>query len=283
MWSQTESKFDSYEARFVKVYIKSVQELIERQAAVKAYLEWMGTQKYITNLPVPYQFIDNPFNNIAERQQHTESKRKQKLEVIFFDSEKKIKEIFLEYKITSFWHLTHKSNIHSIIKNGILNHSDAYQSDVVPIDISDPGAQQWRDRTEPLYKRKIHDYANLYINPRNPMLYARKELQVDLCLVEISLSVLAENQYLMTDGNAASHDTKFYSSASSLELLPWDVLRAGYWNDLPDGKRKRCAEVLVYPKIPPKFIVRIHCYSNSTLDLLYDCGQDILVTKNLFF
>ena len=185
-------------------------------------------------------------SQIAEQVAHEDAARlrNQELEFCRINLERKSRIIstkFSEYGITSIWHITHKANINSILKDGILNHYDAYKINVNPIDISDPDAQRWRECWENRYHRKIHDYAPLYINPRNPMLYVRKHLQVNLCLVEVSLAVLTENEYLITDGNAASRDTQFYQSESSLSLLPWDVLRASYWTEFPDGKRKRCA------------------------------------------
>jgi hypothetical protein len=179
--------------------------------------------------------------------------------------------------------MTHKDNINNIIKHGILNHDDARSYKVNLVDISDPEAQRWRERPEPCYKRRIHDYAPLYINPRNPMLSARRHLQDDLCLLEVSLTVLARNEYLITDGNAASRDTQFYSSINDFKSLPWDVLDVKYWADLPDGKRKRCAEVLIYPKISQEFIGSIHCYSNNTVNSICNCGRDILLNRELFF
>ena len=191
--------------------------------------------------------------------------------------------IFSKYGILCLWHMTHKDNIFSILEYGIVNHYCACKINASRVDISDPDVQRWRENIEPHYHRRIHNYVPLYINPLNPMLYVRKNIQADLCLMEISLSVLSKNQYLITDGNAASHDTKFYNSVNNLELLPWDVLHADYWNDFPDGKRKRCAEVLVYPAISPKFVIGIHCCSNKTLNFLSNSNSNVSITKKLFF
>jgi hypothetical protein len=115
------------------------------------------------------------------------------------------------------------------------------------------------------------------------MLYLRKDLQNVLCLIEVSLSVMIENEYLITDGNAASHDTNFYNSVSYLKHLPWNVLDADYWYDHFDGKRKRCAEILIYPRILPKFITNIYCYSNNVLDVLSGSNKNVCLKKSLFF
>jgi len=152
-----------------------------------------------------------------------------------------------------------------------------------PTDISDHGVQRWRESEDPVYGRKLHEYVPTYINIKNPMLYVRRDIQHELCLIEISLLALSEYDFLFTDGNAASRNTHFYSSTSDLDKLPWDVLKASYWNDFPDGKRKRCSEVLVYPKIDPKYIVKLHCYSSEAWQYLSQFGVPVKISEKLFF
>ena len=68
--------------------------------------------------------------------------------------------------------------------------------------------------------------------------------------------------YSFTDGNAACHETSFHGSLKELDCIPWDVVRSEYWNDQPDGKRKRNAEFLIQPYIDVKWISKI--YVNNT-------------------
>lgn len=187
------------------------------------------------------------------------------------------------HHVSCLWHLTHVNNITNILQHGILNHYEARGRKTDLIDISDPEAQKWRERRDPYYNRRVHDYAPLYINPRNPMLYVRKHLQNELCLIEVSLATLIEGNYLLTDGNAASRDTLFFNSMNDFASLPWDVLSSNYWGDFPDGKRKRCAEALIYPRVEPKHLGVIHCYSSQTLNYLANCWHKAILSPNLFF
>ncbi|MBT6047078.1 MAG: DUF4433 domain-containing protein [Candidatus Scalindua sp.] len=198
-------------------------------------------------------------------------------------SEKGIKDSFLQNDVSCLWHLTHKDNLQSILEHGILNHDDAHGLLVKPVDISDHGAQRWREIPEPCYHRRIHEYASLYINPRNPMLFSRRDEQSKLCLIEVSLSVIFESEYLITDGNAASRTTDFFHSVDYINELPWDVLNSKFWADHNDGKRKKCAEVLIYPKVMPTHIGTVHCCSGATLNALADCGRKVKQSHNLFF
>ena len=194
-----------------------------------------------------------------------------------------IVEQFNRRGVRSLWYIAHSDNITKILRHGILNHHDASRLEPNRVDISDPEAQRWREETDPHFGRRIHTYSPLYLKPRNPMLYVRRHLRDHLCLIEVDLSVIFNSEYLITDGNAASRLTKFYKSVEDIDKLPWDVLNSAYWPDYDDGKRKMCAEVLVYPKIDSKYISTLHCYSSNTKMRLGDCGRMVEVSPKLFF
>jgi hypothetical protein len=114
------------------------------------------------------------------------------------------------------------------------------------------------------------------------MLFKRKEQQPDICIIEIDLSVI-DNDFLLTDGNAASATTKFFKNPSDLKELPWDILNDKIWFGKKDGKRKMCAEVLIYPKVDQKYIKRIHCYNSDVIQHLDGVNKPILITPGLYF
>lgn len=190
---------------------------------------------------------------------------------------------FSKCGVTSLWHMTDVENIDSIAKNGFFNHDDAFRLKPDRVDISNPGVQKIRERREPCYGRKIHSYVPMYINPRNPMLYFHLEKQSNICLIQVSLSAISKHEYLITDGNAASRDTRFFNSTECLDSLPWDVLDAEYWSDFQDGKRKRCAEVLIYPRVAAKHIIAIHCHSIETMNKISKCHHKVILSKHLYF
>jgi len=194
-----------------------------------------------------------------------------------------IEESFSEYGITSLWHMTHINNVSSICQNGIFNHYEVNEIYPSHIDISDPRAQSWREQRESCYHRKIHEYAPLYLNPRNPMLFVRKHLQHEICMIEVDLSVLISREYVLSDGNAAARLTKFYKNIEFLDKLPWDVIHTDFWSDIDDGKRKMCSEVLVYPKVDVKYIKALHCSTKSLLPRLKETGLPAFYTQELFF
>ena len=186
------------------------------------------------------------------------------------------------YGVDCLWHMTHVDNVLSITQKGLVSHERAVP--IKRVDISDPDVQRLRGGMDPIFNRKIKAYSPTYIKIRNPMLYRLKDDSESLCLIEIALESLDYHDVVFTDGNAASRETKFYSNPNDLKNLPWDVLNSEYWSDFIDGKRKRCAEILVYPSIGARHITRIHCNSQNTLNSLYRMGVDKAVySPRLFF
>ena len=157
-----------------------------------------------------------------------------------------------ERGVGSLWHMTHYQNVNSIMQSGLLSHTAVVALGTIYKDVSDPDVQRHRAAVDPFYHRKIHDYVPLYINPRNPMLSRLRARQKEFCFIEVCTSVLNDMEFLLADGNAAAARTRFFRSVSDISQLPWDVLHANYWTGFPDGKRQRCAEVLVYPRVYPR-------------------------------
>lgn len=162
-----------------------------------------------------------------------------------------------------FYHLTHKDNLAGILQHGILSHTDVLnRDDVLAVDISDSGVQQRRERAESVNHRSIHDYVPLYINPKNPMLYFRRELQHEIIILKISPKVLQYGQHVFSDGNSACLKTKFSANSEIMEDSI-DALNAKYWANCIDGKRRRCAELLVYPIVQPIHVLSAICSNNA--------------------
>jgi|LauGreDrversion4_2_1035121.scaffolds.fasta_scaffold57402_3 ssDNA thymidine ADP-ribosyltransferase, DarT len=161
------------------------------------------------------------------------------------------------------YHMTHMQNLASILKHGMLAKSTLTRNRVTIADISDSSVQSRREGIEPIYNRSIHDYVPFYLSPRNPMLYRRKEIQDDIIMLAVSTQVLSSHPHLFTDGNAAS-DATLFSDDENVLSSSRDVLRASYWSDYEDGKRRKCAEVLVYSHVGPSFIQTIACRNMAT-------------------
>ena len=55
-----------------------------------------------------------------------------------------------------------------------------------------------------------------------------------------------------------------------LEGLDWECIRAKWWSDFEDGKRKRCAEVLVPEQIPFLHVQKIIIRTEDARSRVYE-------------
>lgn len=183
------------------------------------------------------------------------------------------------WKSIRLFHLTDIDNLQSILEKGLLSHSIVRNLKVSQIDISNKSVNSRR--------AFIHNKVPLYFNPLNPMNSVLRNNN-KLIILEFDKRILLLNDICFTDGNAASHETHFYTSITDLKKLDWECINGKYWSDYFDGKRKRCAEVLVSNKIDPNMIISIHCKNESILDKVNKITNqnksiDIYLNKNLFF
>lgn len=171
---------------------------------------------------------------------------------------------YIRYGIDCLYYLTLVDNMPSIREHGLLSHNAAHERGLVKEDISDQAVQNRRADIS-AFGRSLHDYFPLYFNPQNPMLFVRREIQNDLVILCFNRELLVQDGVIFTDGNAASSPTNFFDDVSRLDELDWDCIWAEYWKDFgEDGRRKRCAEVLVPDAIPLTRIRRRRVRTSST-------------------
>jgi len=170
-------------------------------------------------------------------------------------------------------YLTHPDNLRSITQYGILSRGCVERCGIRHEDISNVEVQARRDRE--VFGRPLHDYIPLYMARRNPMLWTLRNLP--RAYIRVSLEVADKDGTAFSNCNASSYWARFYQGSSNIDQLPWDVILAPTWTQFPDGKRKRCAEVLVPEIIEPSFILDIRCkYIEDDL-VLPECKSLLLI------
>jgi hypothetical protein len=108
--------------------------------------------------------------------------------------------------------------------------------------------------------RPLHDYTNLYINARNPMMFKRKEINAELCVLRVSPAVLDLDGVVVTDMNAARDIARFRPAATGLAFVDRELVFAEDWRHPGDRlayERHQgimCAEVLVPDRVDANFI-----------------------------
>ena len=199
-------------------------------------------------------------------------------------SEQRFCQLTEHHGISYLFHITHRSNLESIALSGLKPHNQAH-ADHDPVDVSDPNVNQLRSRRDPVHGRSLHEYVPLYFRARNPMLYRRSNVQEELVILYVNKFVMLFPGTVFTDGNAASRSTRFFDDLENLDQLDWECLRAEYWSDFVDGRRKRCAEVLVPRVLPLALVSRIVVQNQDSLAMARMATRlrDIGVRPDWFF
>jgi hypothetical protein len=191
-------------------------------------------------------------------------------------------------ELNELHYITPIVNVLSILQSGILSHRRTAHMPHVSVALTE--VQERRAQVNVPGGRTLHEYVNLYIYARNPMLYSLQSRHADLCVLQVSTEVLHLPDVVITDGNASSDYIRFAPAPGGLHIVDRELTFAEYWTD-PDPiqyfrkKSAKCAEVLVPDRIEPRFIQGAYVASQVSYDRLNSLGVGIAVTINrhLFF
>lgn len=110
------------------------------------------------------------------------------------------------YNIHFLFNINDLRNLDSIFQYGLLSKNEKIKHGIHSVDLSNADVQRIRNNKRIPNHGMLHDYANLYFNPRNPMMYYlinHKKLD-DLCIICIDKRVLDLDGTVVSDRNAAS-------------------------------------------------------------------------------
>ena len=184
------------------------------------------------------------------------------------------------------------NNLKSILEHGILSKNELIRRNISYQDLSNHSVQDKRDCKYVLNRRTLHDYANLYFDARNPMLFnlvSNKNIN-ELCVLCVDKRVLDIPGTVVTDMNAAALLAVFENPEKALERLDFDRIFARSWYDedrleMESKKKIKCAEVLVYNHIEPQYIKGILVPNDNAKQLALSLGLNLRINidNDLFF
>ncbi|RMG25827.1 MAG: DUF4433 domain-containing protein [Armatimonadetes bacterium] len=184
-------------------------------------------------------------------------------------------------RITELHYITPIENVASILKRGILSHNKAAR--VPHTSISMQEVQARRAAKVLPGRRRLHSYANLYFNARNPMMYVRKHLHETICVLRVKPGVMQLPGVMISNKNAACTSALFLPYPEGLQWVDFRAVFAERW----DWRTKslRCAEVLVPHRVPVEFIsgVYVSCASSRKAVAAVAPHLPIRVDARLFF
>lgn len=170
-----------------------------------------------------------------------------------------------------FYYITHIDNLKSIFRHGILSRSKRHS---LWNRIKFSGTRSIHDenivqrRKNKMFKNKsLWDYANVYFQVRNPILYTviHKFKAENIVVLQINSDIIQGNNIGVTDGNATSENTQFFENKNQgLNALDSKQFEKDYWNE--SDKRPLMAELLVYERIPPEKIIGIYTANEKTAE-----------------
>ena len=113
-------------------------------------------------------------------------------------------------------------NAYSVMQHGILSHERAAKLKHHSVAMEE--IQERRDKVQIPGGMRLHHYANLYFNARNPMMFKRKDQEDSLCVLRVSRDVLGLECVVLTDQNASSDYVRFLSQAQ-IRLINLDLVK----------------------------------------------------------
>lgn len=194
-------------------------------------------------------------------------------------------------EISCLFYITHVENLPSIVKHGILSHSQVEAKKIPYKAIYDTEIVNNRKEKVTPTGKSLWDYANVYLQPRNPMMYrvVHEKGRKNLAVVAIRPDILNGKEVLLTDGNAANGPTRFYQVSDGLKVIQdqWSVIQAEYWRSDDGSKRKIMAECLVPDMIQAEHIHSIYVADQETKkradDLLHSFRVHVVPEPHFFF
>lgn len=199
----------------------------------------------------------------------------------------------MKIDIKNLYYITHIENLPSIISQGILSHEEVERQNISFTPIYDTNiVSKRKDKSTP-DKQSLWQYANLYFQPRNPMMYRvvneTNTNKRNIAVVAVKPTVLSQSGVIITDGNAASDVTAFYSGSEGKGILNnnWKIIQNEWWNDEDGSKRKIMSQCLV-PKIVQTNLIDsifVADYQTKTKiqGLLGSVNIPIIPEPNMFF
>lgn len=196
--------------------------------------------------------------------------------------------------VKSLYYITHINNLPSILQYGILSHRQVEERKIPFTPIYNPEIVANREQRLTPDRKSLWDYANVYFQPRNPMLYkvVSETDKNNVVVVAVTPHILDTKGAFISLGNAASSLSPLLDVKSGLQNISgeyWQIINSDWWKTEDGTKRKIMAECLIPNVIPPTEIHSLYVASLAVADkvrpLLSEFHRPIsvIVEPHMFF
>ncbi|GIV86884.1 MAG: Appr-1-p processing protein [Chloroflexus sp.] len=174
--------------------------------------------------------------------------------------------------VKSLFYITHINNLGSIFQLGILSHRQVIERGLCFTPIYNKEIVEHRLQRLTPDDKSLWEYANVYFQPRNPMLYKvlRGNDKKDVVILGIKPQILDNKGAFIALGNAASSLTELLDVKTGLKRITgreyWNILNSDWWKDEDGTKRKIMAECLIPNSVPPDAIHSVYVVNNGVAE-----------------
>jgi O-acetyl-ADP-ribose deacetylase (regulator of RNase III) len=196
--------------------------------------------------------------------------------------------------VKSLFYITHINNLPSILRYGILSHRQVEAQGIPFTPVYNPEIVANREQRLTPDRKSLWDYANVYFQPRNPMLYKvmSETDKKDVVIVGVKPQVVDVKGAFISLGNAASSLSPLLDIKTGLQFINgeyWQIISNDWWKTEDGTKRKIMAECLVPNGIPPTDIHSIYVTSSAVAEKVrpvlnvFTQPVSVIVEPHMFF
>ena len=189
------------------------------------------------------------------------------------------------------FYITHINNLPSILQQGILSHNIIEKQKINFTKIYDEEIVSKRKDIRITNSKSLWEYANLYFQSRNPMLYrvVHEQSAEKIAVLAVDWHVVKLPGVFITNGNAANFETDIITSGQDYWKIFTqlkNIFNSEFWNAEDGSKRKVMADCLIPDKISPNYIKEIYVVNDKVAgEIKQKIPNDISVIPepNMFF
>lgn len=196
--------------------------------------------------------------------------------------------------VKSLFYITHINNLPSMFQYGILSHRQVKAQGVPFTPVYNAEIVANREQIETPDKKSLWDYANVYFQPRNPMLYKvlNEANKNDVVILGIKPQILDTQGAFISLGNAAHSLSPLVDVKTGLKTINgeyWQIINNDWWKTEDGTKRKIMAECLVPNGIPPAAIHSVYVVNASVAEKIrpvlsgLSYPVEVVVEPHMFF
>lgn len=202
----------------------------------------------------------------------------------------------MAFRFKNLYYITHIENVDSILRNGILSHARVVKDGLKHERIYNAEIVGNRQHRLTPNRKSLWEFANLYFQPRNPMLYkviyGTDGVTLDeVAIIGVKVTILDRDDIYFSAGNAASDKSLILEKQTGKVIMEdyKQYFAAQYWSEDFGTKRKIMAECLVPDHVAPSYIDCVYVANHKTAQTLKDKIKelpkqvDVIPEPEMFF